>query len=61
MSPEWVVTAAHCILKDDRTLYRVTLGDTDRTKEENTEQVFHSCFSILLKRLIQIAHLAYRG
>ena len=37
---EWVVTAAHCILKNDQALYRVTLGDVDRTKVENTEQVF---------------------
>lgn len=39
IAPEWVVTAAHCILTDDPSLYHVTLGDIDRTVQEHTEQV----------------------
>ena len=47
MTPEWMVTAAHCIIKDDRKLYRVTLGDADRSKHESTEQVFTQLFARL--------------
>ena len=36
---EWVATAAHCILKDDSSMYQITLGDIDRTVDEHTEQV----------------------
>ena len=38
--PEWVMTAAHCVLVDDNSKYEVILGDIDRNKVEGTEQEF---------------------
>lgn len=38
--PEWVMTAAHCVLVDDKSKYEVILGDIDRNKVEGTEQEF---------------------
>jgi len=38
--PEWVMTAAHCVLDDDSSKYEVILGDIDRNKVEGTEQEF---------------------
>ena len=38
--PEWVLTAAHCVLDDDSSKYEVVLGDVDRNKVEGTEQEF---------------------
>lgn len=38
--PEWVMTAAHCVLDNDSSKYEVILGDVDRNKVEGSEQEF---------------------
>ena len=40
ITPEWVLTAAHCILNKDKERYQVTLGDVNREKSEGSEQTF---------------------
>ena len=40
ITPEWIMTAAHCISNKDPKTYRVTLGDLNRQKPEVTEQKF---------------------
>lgn len=40
ITPSWVMTAAHCISKEDPSVYSVTLGDLHREKPEGTEQEF---------------------
>ncbi|XP_032227628.2 CUB and peptidase domain-containing protein 2 isoform X1 [Nematostella vectensis] len=39
VAPGWVLTAAHCILSDDASKYKVVLGDVDRKKIEGSEQM----------------------
>ena len=39
LSPEWVVTAAHCILSKTPGDYRITAGDHHINKDEGSEQV----------------------
>ncbi|XP_078379733.1 chymotrypsinogen B-like isoform X4 [Oculina patagonica] len=38
--PEWVMTAAHCVLHNDTSKLKVILGDVDRIKTEGSEQEF---------------------
>ena len=40
ITPEWVMTAAHCVLFKDKSKYHVILGDVDFKKHEGTEQRF---------------------
>lgn len=47
ITPEWVLTAAYCIVHDDPTKYLIVLGDVDRNKTEGSEQVFD------VRRIIQ--------
>ena len=47
--PEWVMTAAHCVINDDRSKYKVILGDVDRYENEGLEQEFD------VKRIIKHA------
>ncbi|KAG8569566.1 hypothetical protein GDO81_014464 [Engystomops pustulosus] len=39
ITPQWVLTAAHCITF--KNTYRIVLGEHDRSVEEGTEQYFH--------------------
>ena len=45
--PEWVMTAAHCVLDNDSSKFKVILGDIDRNKTEGSEQKFE------VKRIIK--------
>lgn len=45
--PEWVMTAAHCVIHNDTSKFKVTLGDVDRIKTEGSEQEFE------VKRIIR--------
>ena len=47
ITPEWVMTAAHCVLYDDPNKFRVILGDVDRSKTEGSEELF------TIKRIIK--------
>lgn len=38
--PEWLMTAAHCVLDNDPSKFEVILGDIDRNKIEGSEQKF---------------------
>ena len=38
--PEWVMTAAHCVIHNDTSKFKVILGDVDRIKTEGSEQEF---------------------
>ena len=44
MSPQWIVTAAHCVnfakKPEDYKDYQITLGEHRRSKREGYEQVF---------------------
>ena len=39
ITPEWVLTAAHCIVTDDPAEYLVVMGDVNRNLTEGSEQV----------------------
>lgn len=39
--PEWIVTAAHCLVYGNNKEIRIVLGEHDRTKHEGTEQYFN--------------------
>lgn len=70
---EWVMTAAHCVLNDDPSKFKVILGDIDRKKNEGSEQEFevkriikHRLFSHPVPyendiALFQLSHQASRG
>ena len=45
--PEWVMTAAHCVLDDDPSKFTVILGDVDQYRDEGMEQQFQ------VKRIIK--------
>ena len=47
--PEWVMTAAHCVINEDPSKYKVILGDIDRFENEGLEQEFD------VKRIIKHA------
>lgn len=40
ITPQWVMTAAHCVLEDNPNKYTVILGDVDQYKNEGLEQEF---------------------
>lgn len=40
ITPQWVMTAAHCVLDDNPNKYTVILGDVDQYKNEGLEQEF---------------------
>lgn len=47
--PQWVMTAAHCVLDDNPSKYTVILGDVDQYTDEGLEQEFQ------VKRIIKHA------
>lgn len=40
VASEWVMTAAHCVLDEDTSKFKVVIGDVDRYKKEGLEQEF---------------------
>lgn len=49
ITPDWVMTAAHCVFSGDPSKYKVILGDVDQYKKEGLEQEFD------VKRIIKHA------
>lgn len=64
ITPDWVLTAAHCIVNSDPTQYLIVLGDVNRNKTEGSEQVFgvrriipHEVYSVPIPNTNDVALL----